>query len=179
MNSKLKLGLISIGAVIGIFLLGFIFSKSFENTAITLEEQVETSMSDIQVQEKRRVDLVYNLADCVKQYDAHEAETLKDIVSARSGSKVENATTAIQAVSEAYPELKSDKNYKQLMTELSTTENLISTYRSAYNKDVKQYKRYVRKFPASFFLNLNGYEIMDYDYLEYKGYEDAPQNIFD
>ena len=82
-----------------------------ECKAFALEEQVNTAESDIKVQEKRRVDLIYNLADCVKQYDKHEAETLAAIVEGRgSAGDIENATTAIAAVSEAYPELKADEN---------------------------------------------------------------------
>ena len=144
-----------------------------------LEEQVNTAQSDIKVQEKRRVDLVYNLADCVKQYDKHEAETLKSIVDGRdSTGNIENVTTAITAVSEAYPELKSNENYKQLMTELSMTENLIAEYRSNYNKQIKEYNRYVRQFPNRLFLSILGYEVQDYSYLDYDAPSDAPQNLF-
>lgn len=124
-----------------------------------MEEQVNTADSDIKVQEKRRVDLVYNLADCVKQYDKHEAETLTAIVEGRGKTtNLENVTTAITAVTEAYPELKSNENYKELMNELSITENLIAEYRENYNKQIKEYNRYVRKFPTRFFLNILGYE---------------------
>lgn len=99
---------------------------------------MNTADSDIKVQEKRRVDLVYNLVDCVKQYDKHEADTLTAIVEGRgSTGDIENVTTAIAAVSEAYPELKSNENYKELMNELSITENLIAEYRSNYNKQIK------------------------------------------
>lgn len=113
---------------------------------------MNTADSDIKVQEKRRVDLVYNLVDCVKQYDKHEADTLTAIVEGRgSTGDIENVTTAIAAVSEAYPELKSNENYKELMNELSITENLIAEYRSNYNKQIKVYRRYVRKFPTRIF----------------------------
>lgn len=72
--------------------------------ALRLEEQVNTAASDIKVQEKRRVDLIYNLADCVMQYDKHESETLIAIAEGRrSTGDIENVTTAITAVSEAYP----------------------------------------------------------------------------
>lgn len=144
-----------------------------------LEEQVNTAQSDIRVQEKRRVDLVYNLADCIMRYDKHEAETLTDIAEGRGGSgDIENVTTAITAVSEAYPELKSSENYKELMNELSITENLIAEYRSHFNKSVKEYNRYVRRFPARIFLNILGYEAQNYAYLDYDAPADAPQNLF-
>ena len=79
---------------------------------------------------------------------------------------------------EAYPELKSNENYKELMNELSITENLIAEYRSNFNKQVKEYNRYVRQFPARLFLNILGYETQTYDYLNYNAPVDAPQNLF-
>lgn len=181
MNRKInwKLPLIIAVGVITIILLCIFGVQSSQNKAIALEEQVNTASSDIKVQEKRRVDLVYNLADCVKQYDKHEAETLTSIVDGRGSSgDIENVTTAITAVSEAYPELKSNANYKQLMTELSMTENLIAEYRSNYNKQIKEYNRYVRKFPTRMFLDMLGYESQDSTYLDYNAPLDAPQKLF-
>lgn len=175
-----KLALIVLAGVISLGALGIFGVQSSQNKAFTLEEQVSVAESDIKVQEKRRVDLVYNLADCVKQYDKHEAETLKAIVDGRgSTGDINNVTTAITAVSEAYPELKSDANYKELMNELSITENLIAEFRSNYNKQIKEYKRYVRKFPTRVFLDILGYEKQEYEYLDYNAPEDAPQNLFE
>lgn len=178
-NNKWKLWAIIAATVVAVILLGIFIVQGAQNHAISLEEQVNTATSDIKVQEKRRVDLVYNLADCVKQYDAHEAETLSDIVKGRSSKgTIENATTAIAAVSEAYPQLKSNENYKQLMTELSMTENMIAEYRSNYNKQAKEYNRYVRQFPNNTFLGWLGYETKDYKYLDYQAPSTAPQNLF-
>lgn len=166
--------------IIAVILLCIFGVQSSQNNAISLEEQVNVASSDIKVQEKRRVDLVYNLADCVKQYDKHESETLTAIVEGRgSTGDIENVTTAISAVTEAYPELKSNENYKQLMTELSMTENLIAEYRSNYNKQIKSYNRHVRKFPTRFFLGMLGYEIKEYTYLDYDAPADAPQKLFE
>lgn len=95
-----------------------------------------------------------------------------------STGDIENVTTAIAAVSEAYPELKSNENYKELMNELSITENLIAEYRSNYNKQIKVYRRYVRKFPTRIFLDILGYELQEYTYLNYDAPVDAPQNLF-
>ena len=81
---NLKIILISIISVLCVIILGIFAINGVQNKAINLEEQVKTASSDIKVQEKRRVDLVYNLADCVKQYDKHEAETLQAIVEGRS-----------------------------------------------------------------------------------------------
>ena len=179
-NTNWKLPLIIGAGVIAVILLCVFGVQSSQNKAIALEEQVNTAASDINVQEKRRVDLVYNLADAVMQYDKHEAETLKAIAEGRrSTGSIENVTTAITAVAEAYPELKSNENYKTLMNELSMTENLIAEYRSNYNKAIKEYNRYVRKFPTRIFLNMLGYEVMEYEYLNYNVSSDAPQNLFD
>ena len=176
---NLKVILISIISIICVIILGIFAINGVQNKAINLEEQVKTASSDIKVQEKRRVDLVYNLADCVKQYDKHEAETLQAIVEGRSkDGDIENVNTLISAVTEAYPELKSNENYKELMNELSVTENLIANYRSNYNTQVRAYNRYVRKFPNKQFLSVLGYEQVDYDYLNYDVSSDAPQNLF-
>lgn len=179
-KSNLKLILIIVAGILAVVMLGVFGVQGSQNKAFSLEEQVNTADSDIKVQEKRRVDLVYNLADCVKQYDTHEADTLTAIVEGRTSTgDIENVTTTIAAVSEAYPELKSNENYKELMNELSITENLIAEYRSNYNKQIKVYRRYVRKFPTRIFLNILGYEVQEYTYLNYKAPVDVPQNLFE
>lgn len=176
-----KLPLIIAAGVIAIILLCIFGVQSSQNKAFALEEQVNTAQSDIKIQEKRRADLIPNLVDCVKQYDKHEYETLMAVIEARgtnSDSAVQEVQTMIAAVSEAYPELKSNENYKQLMNELTMTENLIAEYRSNYNKQIKEYNRYVRKFPTRVFLGMLGYEVQEYKYLDYDVSEDAPTNIF-
>lgn len=179
MKRNVKLGLIILAGVVAVLLAVVFGIQGSQNRAFVLEEQVQTANADIKVQEKRRVDLVYNLADCVKQYDKHEADTLKNVVEGRgSTGDIENVSMAITAVSEAYPELKSNENYKQLMTELSMTENMIAEYRSNYNKQIKEYNRYVRKFPARMFLSFLGYEVQDYTYLDFDTPETAPQELF-
>lgn len=178
-NTTWKVPIIVGVGVIAVILMLVFWTQSFQNKAIALEEQVNTAQSDIKVQEKRRVDLVYNLVDCVKQYDKHEAETLQAIVDGRSSTgNIEDVTTAITAVSEAYPELKSNENYKTLMNELSMTENMIAEYRSNYNKQVKEYRRYVKGFPARTFLNMLGYEKQEFELLDYQAPETAPKNLF-
>jgi len=104
-----------------------------------------------------------------------------DVVSARgtdSDQSVAEIQTMIQAVAEAYPDLKSNENYKELMNELATTENLIANYRSNYNKWIKSYNQYVRKFPNKQILSMLGYEAVAYTYLDYNTSADAPTNLF-
>jgi LemA protein len=90
-------------------------------------------------------------------------------------SEVQNA---INVIAEQYPELKSSENYRELMNELSVTENLIASYRENYNDQIKEYNRYTRKFPNNILLNMAGYAVQGYEYLEYEGFEDAPTNLF-
>lgn len=174
-----KLILIITASALAFILLCVFSVQSVQNKAIGLEESFLTAESDIKVQEKRRVDLIYNLADCVKQYDKHESDTLESLADNMSaGNSVEDVNTAIVAVTYTYPELKSNENYKQLMNELSITENMIAQYRENYNKSITAYNRYVKKFPTRIFLGWTGYEVQNYQRLDYNAPVDAPQNLF-
>ena len=174
-----KMTLIIIAGVLAVLLMAFTIIMSIRNKAISLEEAIETAESDIEVQEKKRVDLVYNLADCVKEYDEHEAKILEEIAESRKqDAEMENVSTSIKAVAEAYPEMKSNEQYKNLMNELTILENEIAQYRTAYNKSVEKYKRYVRKYPQKIILEWMGYENQDYKRLEYDAPKDAPQDLF-
>ena len=182
MKFSIKLLCIILAVIAAIALLCVFAFNSVPNKAYAYEEQIKTAMSDIKVQEKRRADLIPNLVDCVKQYDKHEYETLMAVIEARgtnSDNSVNEIQTMINAVAEAYPELKSNSNYKELMNELSTTENLIAKYRSSYNKEVKSYNQYIRQFPRKQILDMFGYTSIEYDYLDYNVSVDAPTNLFD
>lgn len=174
--------LIGIGIVLAVLMITLFGVQGVKNNAILLEEQIIGAKSDTNIQEKRRDDLIYNLVDVVKEYDKHESDTLKGIVEAREGTKttkdMQEIKNAIKVSVEAYPELKSNVNYKQLMNELSITENLIANYRSNYNKQIKEYNRYTRQFPKKQFLNILGYETIDYHYLEFDAPQDAPRDLF-
>lgn len=177
-----KLPLIIIAAVLAVILL-FVFAfQGVQNHAIGLEEQITTAQSEIKIQEKRRADLIPNLVDCVKAYDEHEYNTLMAVIEARGSSSDEvvgDIMANINVVAEQYPELKSNENYKQLMTELATTENLIAQTRTNYNTWVSQYNTYTRKFPNASILSLLGYERQNFEKLNYDVSSDAPTNLFD
>ena len=182
MKFSIKLLCIILAVIAAIALLCVFAFNSVPNKAYAYEEQIKTAMSDIKVQEKRRADLIPNLVDCIKQYDKHEYETLMAVVKERgtsSDNSVNEIQTMINAVAEAYPELKSNSNHKELMNELSTTENLIAKYRSSYNKEVKSYNQYIRQFPRKQILDMFGYTPIEYDYLDYNVSADAPTNLFD
>lgn len=177
-----KLPLIIIAAVLAVILL-FVFAfQGVQNHAIGLEEQITTAQSEIKIQEKRRADLIPNLVDCVKAYDEHEYNTLMAVIEARGSSSDEvvgDIMANINVVAEQYPELKSNENYKQLMTELATTENLIAQTRTNYNTWVSQYNTYTRKFPNAGILSMLGYERQTFEKLNYDISSDAPTNLFD
>lgn len=182
-NNNWKVVLIALAGIIAVVLMSVFIVNGSQNNAITLEESVKASESDIKVQTKRRIDLLGNLVDCVKEYDKHEYNTLKEVVKGRTSNnttedEANSIKTQINAVAESYPELKSNENYKTLMNELSTTENLIAQHRSAYNKAIERYNRYCRKFPTKLFLSITGYQQVKYDYLTYNVSDDAPQDLF-
>lgn len=155
---------------------------SVNNKAINLEEQIKESKSSINIQEKRREDLLVNMVDAIKSYNDYEQETMTKIIEARNqatNGNVEEAERLISIVAEQYPELKSNENYKQYMTELSVTENLIAEHRNNYNIQVKQYNKHVKRFPNNSILSIMGYERLDNTYLEYEASEDSPKNLFD
>lgn len=178
----MKKTIIITGIVLSIILMIGIKFATTNNRVVFLEEQIKESDSAIKIQEKRRMDLIVNLVDTVKSYNKYEQETLSEIVEARSKAldgKIEDAEKLINVVVEKYPELKSNENYKQVMTEMSITENLIAEHRNNYNDQVKNYKKYTKKFPNNIILGIMGYEKINYSYLDYEVSQDAPTNLWD
>jgi LemA protein len=175
----MKKFLIGGGVVVAIALLVFIIGMNTNNSAISLEEQISGAKAQIEVQEKRRVDLIGNLVDVVLQSAEYEKATLTGVVDERTpGSDTESSRLMINAVAEAYPTLKANENYKELMNELSATENGIAEYRNNYNLQVRSYRKLVRTFPNNVILNILGYETVESEYTEYDAPETAPQNLF-
>lgn len=177
-----KLPVIIIAVIIAVALMFVFIFQGVQNHAIGLEEQITTAQSEIKIQEKRRADLIPNLVDCVQAYDEHEYNTLKDVIAQRgtnTDAAVQEVTTMINAVAEQYPQLQSNTNYQQLMTELATTENLIAQTRTNYNTWVSQYNTYIRKFPNSSILSMLGYERQTFEKLNFNVSSDAPTNLFD
>lgn len=151
---------------------------SLKNSAISLEESVNTAQSGIDVQLSNRFNKLTELAECVKQYDAHEYKTLVDVITARgkqmSGVQAKECIAAFSRVEERYPELKSQANYKHLMSEIALTENHLAQQKVAFNEFVRDYKRHCRTFPASLFLSIVGYDVQPYKY--YEAYEAVRDN---
>jgi LemA protein len=146
------------------------------NGLVGQRSQVQNAWSQIDVQLKRRHDLVPNLVNSVKGYMAHEREILERVTQARAsavaaGSNVaaradaENALTAatrsLFAVAEAYPALRSNENMLALQEELSSTENRIAFARQNYNDSVMEYNTAQQTFPAVFFATSLGFRPAD------------------
>lgn len=171
-------------AIIAVVTLIFVGILSVPAKAITLEEYVTQAQSDIKVQEKRRADLWPALAECVKAYDKHEYQTLLDVINARtqngtiSDEGINEIKNAINIIIEKYPALESQKNYSELMKEISVTENKIASTRESYNKSVTRYNVYTRNPINKIFLSITGYEKTEFPKLSYDVSENAPTNLF-
>lgn len=173
----------AIAAAIVLVLLMFIpmFSGTY-NRAVTLEENVNTSKSNISKEEQRRVDLFNNLVDAVQSAKTFEQETQTKIAEARSQAnkgQVDQAMITLASVTEAYPEIKSTALYQQTMTEFAVTENRLANFREQYNNDVREYNRMTRGFFTRIGLFFTGYHVQDFQYLDYKVDNSEARNLFD
>ena len=138
------------------------------NKLVRLNIRVDEAFSQIEVQLKRRADLIPNLVETVKGYASHEREALEKVVQARAASTTASTLPAVAAadgmlthalrgllaVAEAYPDLKASTNFLQLQEELSTTENKVSFARQFYNDNVRTLNTAVKTIPSSFFTGL-------------------------
>lgn len=173
--------LIGVAVAIVLFVTVLIVFSSANNTAVRQEETINTSQSNISKEEQRRVDLFNNLVDAVQSYNQFEQSTLEKVIAARqqaNGGQIENAQLTLATVVEAYPQLKSQDNYKQAMLEFSITENRLASYREQYNSDVKEYTQTVRSFPRSMILGIMGYDVKDYKYLDFKVDNTKARDLF-
>jgi LemA protein len=146
------------------------------NGLVSLRNQVQNAWRQIDVQLRRRHDLIPNLVEAVKGYMQYERQTLTQVVDARAkavsapdqASRIaaENQLTAglgrLLAVMENYPQLKADQNVLKLQEELTTTENQIAFARQAYNDSVMQFNTRIQRFPANLIANNFGFKQADY-----------------
>lgn len=161
-----------------VFLVGIIagYSVSSYNKFVSGQEAVNTAKSDISVQLQRRADLIPNFVATVKGYSDYEQSTLTAVTEARAAvgkaqtvSEVDAASTEldkaisvwVNAVTEAYPDLKTNTQYVALQDELAGTENRIATARRDYNNTAKQYNLKVRSFPSNIIAGMFGFEKAD------------------
>ena len=181
----MKKVLIIVGVVVAVILLFVGIFASTNNKVVNYEEQILESISSLESQYKRRYDLFYNLVDAIESNNAYEGGTQIEVVKARNyanDGNLEQADASLKFVVENYPVLNAQKNYETYMLEVSKTENLIQQYRENLNMQVRNYKKYVRSFPANMILNLMGYEMIEEaDYLKFDeatAPADAPKDLF-
>ena len=165
---------LGIVAVIAVVIIGMY------NSLIRLKNRVDEAWSDIDVQLKRRHDLIPNLVNTVKGYASHEKETFEKIVQARSAAmqagnaeekaKTENALSetlkSIFALAENYPDLKANQNFLELQRELSDTENKIQASRRFYNGNVRDFNTKLQVFPTNIIGNTLGFKDRDFFEIE-------------
>lgn len=142
------------------------------NSLITLRERIKEALSGIDVQLKRRTDLIPNLVETVKGYAKHEKEVFENVTKARSqlmkaegphakaeaDNMLTGALKSLFAVAESYPNLRASENFQQLQEELSDTENKISYSRQFYNSNVLAYNTKIQQFPSSLIANQFGFK---------------------
>ncbi len=178
---------IVIGVIVVLVLIAFFTGKSAYNNMTTLEQEVEEVWGKVQVQYQRRMDLIPNMVETVKGYAAHESKTYENVTRARAGlsdayndarandnvdpaneqsfnnfaasqEKLNKALSIyVNAVREAYPDLKADTQFTNLQTVLEGTENRIATERGRYTEIVKQYNVAVKRFPANIWAGIFGF----------------------
>ncbi len=183
--------LIMIAVVLGVAFLVLMYGIGIFNQLVTLRNRVDNAFSQIEIQLKRRHDLIPSLVETVKGYMKHERETLEAVINARnqavtglqgaSGNSgdheamvglagaekgLSGALGRLFALAEAYPDLKANQNMAQLTEELTTTENKISFARQAYNDSVTSYNTYRQTFPPVLVANATGHT-SDRDLLEF------------
>ncbi len=182
MMNRTKLMLIIATAVVAIMILLVI---NIYNRMVTAHEAVATEWANVESQYQRRADLIPNLVATVKGYAAHESETLDAVVNARAKATqttiniekfsqeefekyqiaqgdLNSALGRLMMITENYPDLKANQNFRDLQEQLEGTENRIQISRQSYNNTARAYNTMIRRFPNNFFSNIFGFDIVTY-----------------
>jgi LemA protein len=181
----------TIWIIIAVIFFVIIAIISLYNSLIRLKNRTAEAWSDINVQLKRRYDLIPNLIATVKGYAAHERETLERVIKARNSAlnnqnvnvqeqaRAENnlssALKSIFALSENYPDLKANTNFLELQRELSDTENKIQAARRFYNTNVKDFNTKIQVFPSNIIAGKLHFK--KYEYFEIEEKEAEPVKV--
>lgn len=190
--------------VIGFFILVAIFVVSLYNRLVTLRQRYKNAFAQIEVQLKRRYDLIPNLVETAKGYMQHERETLEAVIQARNQAQQANQRAAedpgdpermqtlaaaesqltgalgrLFALSESYPDLKANQTMGQLMEELRSTENRVAFARQAYNDAVMAYNTRREVFPSSIVAGAFNFQEAELFEIEEPAEREAPRVSFD
>lgn len=171
--------------VIALVAIAAIWGVSAYNGLVKMDEGVNTAWSNVENQYQRRADLIPNLVATVKGYAAHESETLEAVVSARAKAtqtvvdvnnfsrdefekyqaaqgELNSALGRLMMITENYPDLKANQNFRDLQEQLEGTENRIQITRQSYNNTARAYNTMIRRFPNNIFSRMFGFQIVAY-----------------
>lgn len=161
-----------IGIIVAVLVLLVLYVIGTYNGLVKLRNRVKDQWAQIEVQLKRRFDLIPNIVETVKGYAKHESETLKGVIEARNkftvastpeqemeaNNQLTGAIRQLFALSESYPDLKADSSFLKLQETLEDTENKISTTRQFYNDTVLSLNNKVEMFPSNIIANMFGFK---------------------
>jgi len=160
--------------ILGLIILWLIFGY---NRLVTLRNRVQEALSDIDVQSKRRFDLIPNLVETVKGYMQHERDVLENVTKARAAlmsagndfhkkaeaeNMISGALKSLFAVAENYPQLRASENFLRLQDELTDTENKMLASRRFYNTNVRDFNTAIQKFPTNLLANIFGFKTFEF-----------------
>ena len=195
--NRTKLMLIIVTAVVAIAVLWVVNSY---NRMVTAEEAVTTEWANVESQYQRRADLIPNLVSTVKGYAAHETATLEAVVNARAKAtqttldinnfsreefekyqaaqgELNSALGRLMMITENYPDLKANQNFRDLQEQLEGTENRIQVTRQAYNNKARAYNTMIRRFPNNILSRMFGFDVVTYFHADVEAAK-APQVSF-
>jgi LemA protein len=178
--------------LVGLVVLAGLIYVLMRNSIIGSRNRVEEAWSGIDVQLKRRHDLVPNLVEAVKGYATHERETFEKVTQARSQAmgaqgvqetaQAESALTAalggLRVVAEQYPQLRATENFQQLQNQLSELEDEIQAARRIYNSNVQSYNTKIQQFPTSIIASQGGFTAKEFFEIGDDSEREAPQVSF-
>jgi LemA protein len=177
--------------LLGIIVIGFMVIGIY-NGLVRLRNEVKNAWAQIDVQLKRRYDLIPNLLETVKGYAKHEQETFENITKARSQAMdaqgvgaqgqaegmLSQALGGLRVIVEAYPDLKANQNFLSLQEELTSTENKIGFARQFYNDQVMQLNNKVQMFPSNIVAGMFGFKQEEFFEIEEPEVREAPKVSF-
>ena len=195
--NRTKLMLIIITAILAI---AVVWVANTYNRMVFAQEAVTTEWSNVESQYQRRADLIPNLVATVKGYATHESETLENVVNARAKAtqttvdidnfsreefekyqeaqgELNSALGRLMMITENYPDLKANQNFRDLQEQLEGTENRIQVARQSYNNTARAYNTLIRRFPNNIFSGMFGFDIVTYFKADVEAVK-APQVAF-
>jgi LemA protein len=178
--------------LLGLIFIGLLYVMGTYNGLVNVKNKVKDQWAQVDVQLKKRFDLIPNLVETVKGYAKHEKSTLEEVIEARNkfgkantpeaemeaSGELTKTLSRLMMLTESYPELKADKNFLQLQTDLKDIEEKIAYARQFYNDGVMSYMNKVQMFPSNIIAGMFGFKEMKYFEVE-EAAKEAPKVSFE